>query len=435
MAGPSRAASVNPPRVRGMAPFAAYLLRDANPLPFLSRAQSHAGELFTLDLGLRRTLFLGYPARATHVLQRHADTYVKRVTVKTPLAALIAQDGSTHTMSVDPRQMRQAMQPHLRGDAPADLSDLLGAALARLERDWDQLDAWSQPLDLNRVVGLLAADLMLARLGARPERVEDTAAYVDAVGHALHHARGRTLRNLAVARLGLAPHRQQTADDRVIEATIDRIVAAGRAPRDHETTLFSALTAGMGAAAQHPAAVRDEVIRLLTAGHETVAAGATWAMGLLLTHPAHHDAVRDEVDGFHDRTLTPTDLPRLPMTDAVVREALRLYPSAWRITRTAGADDVIDGYPVASGASVLLSVYHMHRPGVLGRGRPVSARAFPGEPGGTRPQRRGVAALRQGTAQLCGRGHGDEVAHAHGGDVGAALHAHATRHNQTGQRA
>ena len=108
--------------------------------------------------------------------------------------------------------------------------------------------------------------------------------------------------------------------------------------------------------------VRDELMTIFFAGHETSAAALTWALYLLATHPDVADAVRAEIaDVVGDRRVEMADLPRLPLLGQVVAETLRLYPPAWVFDRSPVHDIVVGGFAIPRGANVLLSPWVVHR--------------------------------------------------------------------------
>src|SRR5581483_8246122 len=74
--------------------------------------------------------------------------------------------------------------------------------------------------------------------------------------------------------------------------------------------------------------VKDEVLTLLTAGHETTSSALSWAWYLLGQHPQVQDDLADEARGRGDAGLTADDLPHLPLARAVFEETMRLYPPA-----------------------------------------------------------------------------------------------------------
>jgi cytochrome P450 len=108
--------------------------------------------------------------------------------------------------------------------------------------------------------------------------------------------------------------------------------------------------------------LRDEMMTLLIAGHETVASALAWAWHLLGTDPAAEAKLHAELAAaLGGRTPGVDDLPNLRYTQAVFEEALRLYPPAWIITRKALADDEIGGYRVPASALVVASPYVTQR--------------------------------------------------------------------------
>ena len=108
--------------------------------------------------------------------------------------------------------------------------------------------------------------------------------------------------------------------------------------------------------------IRDEVMSLLIAGHETTANTLSWLWYLLAQHPDVVTKIEDELAVvLNGRSPTPADFPNLHYCDKVIKESMRLYPSAWSISRHALADDEIGGYHIPAGAIVALSPYTLHR--------------------------------------------------------------------------
>ena len=107
--------------------------------------------------------------------------------------------------------------------------------------------------------------------------------------------------------------------------------------------------------------VRDEATTFILAGHETTANGLSWMWYLLARNPQARERLLDEVDSvLGDRRPTADDLPKLPWAAACFQEAMRIFPPAWAIPRTAIEDDVIDGHRIPKGASVLIPIHAIH---------------------------------------------------------------------------
>ena len=111
-----------------------------------------------------------------------------------------------------------------------------------------------------------------------------------------------------------------------------------------------------------PVQVRDQVIQLLAAGHETTAHGLAWTLYLLSQHPAALERVVEELrEVLGDSAPTAESLARLTYLEQVVKEALRLYPPAWAGTRVAAEEIAFQGYRLPPGTFVAYSQWVSHR--------------------------------------------------------------------------
>ncbi len=108
--------------------------------------------------------------------------------------------------------------------------------------------------------------------------------------------------------------------------------------------------------------LRDEVMTIFLAGHETTANALAWTWYLLSQNPDAEARLHAEVDAaLAGRRPTAEDLPRLPFAEMVLAESMRLYPPAWILGRRALKDYEVGGYRVPSGSIVLMSQYVTHR--------------------------------------------------------------------------
>ncbi len=108
--------------------------------------------------------------------------------------------------------------------------------------------------------------------------------------------------------------------------------------------------------------LRDEVMTLFLAGHETTALALTWSLYLLGTHPDLADELTGALDGLlGDRDPDVTDLDRLLPVEQVLKEALRLFPPVYIFGRDAVRDTKVAGHPVRAGHSIILTPWVLHR--------------------------------------------------------------------------
>ncbi len=143
--------------------------------------------------------------------------------------------------------------------------------------------------------------------------------------------------------------------DAVVLRLIDEHRAAGRdAPDD---VLAVLLSSGMS-----DRQVRDEVMTLVLAGHETTANALTWSWFLLSRDDPARERMTAEIDAVVGaRDPVAADYARLHRTRAVLAESLRLYPPAWSLGRRLRADVVIDGWTLPAGSLVVGSQWVLHR--------------------------------------------------------------------------
>jgi cytochrome P450 len=108
--------------------------------------------------------------------------------------------------------------------------------------------------------------------------------------------------------------------------------------------------------------IRDEVMTLFLAGHETTANALAWSWYLLAKHPEVYARLQQEVDStLQGRTPTYDDLERLPFTLQVLKESMRLRPPVYALVRQAVKETQIAGRRIPRKAIVLFSPYLLHR--------------------------------------------------------------------------
>lgn len=108
--------------------------------------------------------------------------------------------------------------------------------------------------------------------------------------------------------------------------------------------------------------LRDELITLLLAGHETTALVLSWAFYLLGQHPSVADRIAAEVQAVApDRVLCFADVERLLLTEAAVTETMRLFPPAWVIGRESVQPFEVGGFSIPAGVTIFISQWVIHR--------------------------------------------------------------------------
>jgi cytochrome P450 len=152
---------------------------------------------------------------------------------------------------------------------------------------------------------------------------------------------------------------------RQLDAVVYRIVEARRASGEDRGDVLSMLLDAQDAddgSRMTDKQVRDEVMTLFLAGHETTAVALSWAWYLLAQNPRADAALAEELRTVLDgRAPTVADLPRLRYTAMVVDEAMRLYPPGYALSRQVLRPTEIAGHPIPAGAAVVIPTWVVQR--------------------------------------------------------------------------
>jgi cytochrome P450 len=107
--------------------------------------------------------------------------------------------------------------------------------------------------------------------------------------------------------------------------------------------------------------VRDELMTIFLAGHETTANALSWTLNLLSQQPEVQKKLFDEFDSvIGSRNPVPEDFMKLPYTQNIIRESMRIYPPVYVIAREVDEEIEIGGYHFEKGDTIMVSHYVMH---------------------------------------------------------------------------
>jgi cytochrome P450 len=342
-----------------------------DPIGFLSTAWRQHGDVVRLRLGGRPLGVVGHllvhPDSAAHVLVERQRDYA--LSTGYDVLRSILGEGLLTSHGEAWRARRRLMQPAFRPDRLARVAPLVGAAAeAGADRLVDSARR-DEPFELYGAMAAITFDAV-----GRAMFSLDVATAVPAVAPALRIAQEFALgaiyspmRPVLGARVTALPtpaarrfRAAIAALDVVVADLVTRRRSAGGDSDDLLGLLLDADPADGGPFGTR--AIRDEVLTFLLAGHETTASALTWTLTLLSRHPDVRADLQAEIDGcLGGRQPTVRDLDAMPLLDAVLSESLRLFPPAWMLERRAAVDDVIGGFAIPAGSTVILAPYLTHR--------------------------------------------------------------------------
>jgi len=334
-----------------------------NPLQFLTDAARQYGDVVYLRLGRRPAYFLSHPEPIAHVLQTHHRNYRKSPLVA-PLRPFLGTGLATSDGDLWRRQ-RRLIQPAFHRQQIATFTGIVTEATAALLERWHARPSPAAPVDLLPEMMHLTGTIIVKALFGTTLR-DPTGTLLDDFRVVTAYSLRRLLALTAWSAHVPTPKRRRYRQAlRHLEATVWHIIDTRRRsptrPHDLLSRLLDAHDPETGARMPDQQ-LRDEVMTLFFAGHETTGLALTWTWYLLATHPEAAARVRRELATvLQGRAPTARDLPALRYTRMVLQEALRLYPPSWILSRVPIADDVIGGYHVPAGTTVLFSPYVTHR--------------------------------------------------------------------------
>ena len=324
---------------------------------FLDVARNH-GDLASFRFSPQRIFLASHPDLIEKVLVTDARHYIKHFGARMykPVLGngLVTSEGNFWL-----RQRKLAQPAFLK-------NRVLGYAPIMSELTERMLDRWrpGERVDIHGEFSNLTSAIALKTLFGLDDH-EDRNEFVTALRSAFFMLSAK-FRSLVRAPLWMPTPRNLRLKRAI--AHLDRVVngyiAAGRARREPGDDLLSRLVLARDddGAPMTDRQLRDEAMTLYLAGHETTALTLSWSWLLLARHPEAAAKLTAEWDRvLAGRSPLPDDLPYLPYTDAVITEAMRVYPPVYLIGREALRDLELGGYRVPRGATVFMSQWVSHR--------------------------------------------------------------------------
>jgi cytochrome P450 len=327
----------------------------------VANAREH-GEIFRVRVARRDVHVLSNPDFIKHVLVDNAANYIKGRTFE-KLEPFLGKGLFTSEGELWRRQ-RRLMQPHFHKESVAALTERMVATIAQSIERWRPHLASGAIVDFAPEMMRLTLDVVTSALfGADVDA--DAATVGQALTIVLDHTNQRLLALVDLTDLlPLPAHRRYREALATLDRIVFRIIDARRKSAERGADLLQMLLdardpdTGESMSDQQ---LRDEVMTIFLAGHETTANALAWTWYLLSRDPAVDRRLRADVARvLGARRPTVEDVPQLAYARQVFEESLRLYPPVIGVPRDAVADDEVGGYRIPAGSTVTSSAYLTH---------------------------------------------------------------------------
>jgi cytochrome P450 len=327
--------------------------------------EAYERDIIERSLFGRRQFLINDPAAIKYVLLDNVANYEKTEITRRVLEpglgkGLITLEGETW------RRHRRTMAPAFDHRSIASFTPLMTGAAQDLLAHWSKLGAGA---GIDVAEDMMEVTLKIISRTMFSSDSDDIMTIMGgAAGRYQEEVRPNIL-DLIGLPLWLAAFGRQKRANRVFnefDTLIDRLIDTrardpGNGPKDLLARLIAARDeqTGGGMSAQE---VRDHVITIFMAGHETTAMAMTWAWFLLSQHPAVEAKLHAELSAvLGGRAPTQEDLANLTYTRMVIEETMRIYPTVPAMEREALAEDTLMGKRIPKGSTVLIVPWVLHR--------------------------------------------------------------------------
>ena len=335
-----------------------------NPLKCLIAWQREYGDLIHFKLGFRDFYLISHPELAEQALVQQPENFVKIYDANKPNGlALILGQGLVTSSGDLWRKQRRLIQPVFHRSNVITMLPAMIAACQQLMARWDKLPAGSTVNMADEMLRLTIEVITQTMFGTSVlGQIEQIA---PALEMSLRFAAKTIMNPLRLPLFMPTPaNRRFIEARRLLDELIYGIIAQRRAHAAGVNDLLQMLLD-----AQDPDTgekmsdrqIRDEVLTIFSAGHETTATALTWTLALLARNPDKLSRLKDELRTvLGGKVPDANDLNQLTYTKAVLEEALRIRPPVGITLRKLARDTQLQGYPLKAGGITVFCIYNMH---------------------------------------------------------------------------
>jgi len=345
----------NPPGPRGLPVLGNTLQFGRHTFDFLRRCREYGDVVYFEVLG-QPFYQLNDPADIHHVLVDNNENYTKGSFLTKQFGEFLGK-GLLLNEGDDWRRQRHLVQPAFDPERISIYAEMMTSYTERLLDSWEAGTPRDIHTDMTQLTLEVAASTLLD-IDIRAESSELRTAFHDIT----EEFRKRTARPVSLPQWIPTPRnrRYQHALEQINDIVYEIIARRRTEPGNGVVSMLLAASDESDETVDNKQ-IRDEIVTLLFAGHETTAVALTFTWYLLATHPRQEERLVTELDDVLDgESPTMSAVPDLEYTRKVLKESLRLYPPVFGILREPVQDDQISGYQIPAGATVAMNQIAVH---------------------------------------------------------------------------
>jgi len=329
-----------------------------DPLRFLLHLTREYGDVVQYPSAYGPVYLINHPDHVGRILQN--KNYLRVPLLKLALGmGLITSEGPYW------RDQRHLAQPAFHQKCIATFDHLMTGATEAMLRRWEAFADTGQPIEI-------AAEMTRLTLGIIGKALfsADLTTHADALAIAITtivEDLGNLARSLFNSPYNITSSRNCRLEEQlqVVDRIVYGIIDSRRQSDDPTSDLLAMLLSGRDRTTDESLSdlqLRDEVVTMLVAGHETTANMLSWAWYLISQHPGVEHQLHTELARvLGERSPTVRDLAKLPYSRMVLQESLRLYPPVWFIPRKNLVEDKLGDFTIPANSRIVLSPYTTHR--------------------------------------------------------------------------
>jgi len=351
------------PGPHSLNPLKSTLAFRRSPLQFLAELQKQYGDIAQFPLFIWPTVFICHPDHIKYVLQDNHRNYDKNVLMFRIARPLVGNGLVTVVRGNDWLRQRRLAQPAFHRQRIAALGTVMTDTTNVMLQQWDTYARERQVFDVAKEMTNLTLQIVSKSLFN-----VDVSTEANTLRQAFLQTNSFLIEYFSIPFPPLfirtPRNRRFWSAVQTTEAIVYEIIRNRRQQQEDIGDLLSMLLDAVDENGQgmDDKQLRDEVLTLLVAGHETSANALAWTWYLLTQHPEVEERLHAELDQIlAGRIPTVEDLPQLDYTRMVLEEAMRFYPPVWMLMRRTVQDDEIDGYHIPANSYILWSIYFCHR--------------------------------------------------------------------------